>query len=275
MYGVLLATPEFHHPKGKYTCKQLRALTGRALKTIRRATDALIRRGWLVVDRKNHLCPFTFTVRNPIYEECLAELERIKRQIERAKFKGEAVMKAFSTLTVDSRDFVDNPRLGSIVNPFTGEMLELDRLYYGRLALEFNGPQHYRETEFASAQEVQKQRARDAIKAMICQDQGIPLVVIRPEDLTLETMIKKLSPYLPMRDLRNKGLIIRYLERTAEDYRQAIRRRGLLHEKAQIPNTETSVGWCSTTGVQQDDLRSQCDVCNQRHAGQDFLRYSI
>jgi len=225
MYGVLQITPGFEHPEGQYTCRQLRELTGRALKTIRRATDVLVRRGWLVVDRKNHLCPFSFTMKNPVLEECLAELERVKWRIERAKFKGEAVMKAFCTLAVPSSDYVDNPRLGSIVNPFTGEILELDRLYPGRLALEFNGPQHYEETEFASAQEVLKQRVRDLIKAMICQDQGIPLVVIRPEDLTLKTMIEKLSPYLPIRDLRNSGPIIEYLERVAKGYRESIRRR--------------------------------------------------
>jgi hypothetical protein len=225
MYGVLQMTPGFEHPDGKYTCKQLRELTGRALKTIRRATDLLAGRGWLVVNRKNHLCPFAFTIRNPIFEECMAELERVKRRIERAEFKGEALMKGFCTLAVPLSDYVDNPRLGSIVNPFTGETLELDRLYYGRLALEFNGPQHYQETEFASAEEVLKQRVRDLIKAMICQDQGIPLVVIHPEDLTLKTMIEKLSPYVPIRDLRSKGPIIQYLEEMAERYRRAIRRR--------------------------------------------------
>lgn len=224
MYGVLQATPEFEHPDGKYTCKQLRELTGRALKTIRRATAMLARRGWLKHARKNHLCPFSFTVRNPIMEECLAELAQVKKRIERATFLGEALAQEFSTLTVDSDKYQDNCRPGFCVNVFTGERMEFDRLYFGRLAIEFNGPHHYEATEYASAEDVAKQRARDAIKAMICKDEGIPLVVIHPEDLTLKTMIEKLSPYLPMRDLRNKGPIIQYLEDMAERYRQAIRR---------------------------------------------------
>ncbi len=221
MYGVLLATPGFDHPTGRYTRKQLWEMTGKALKTIRRATNMLAECGWLELTRKNHLCPFAFTVKNPAYEECQAELARVIKRINRADYIGEEIMKQFLTAIVDSVEFEDNASPGFLVNPFTHERMELDRYYSGRAAFEFNGPQHYRATDFANSQDVYKQRARDFIKAMICEDRGIPLVVIHPEDLTLKTMIQKVGSHLPLRDRRKIGPIIQYLERQSWRYRQS------------------------------------------------------
>lgn len=224
MYGVLQATPEYHRRSGRVTHKLLAELTGRQVKVIRRSVNQLIQRGWLQVIRKNRLHPFAFTVRNPVHEECMAELDMVKRRLKRAEFLGEALMKEFLTLIVDSKEFEDNASPGYLVNPFTGERMELDRYYPGRVAFEFNGPQHYRTTDFATAQEVEKQRARDRIKAGICEDHGIPLVVIRAEDLTLQTMVEKVRPYLPLRNLRNSEPLVRYLEMRSKQYRQSILR---------------------------------------------------
>ena len=242
MYGVLQATPEFKPPTGKYTRKQLREMTGRALKTIRRATNTLAASGWLKLTRKNHLCPYIFTIKNPVYEACQAELRRLKKWLAGAKFKGEGLMRGYLTLIVKSNEFEDDASPGFLVNPFTDERMQLDRYYPGRAAFEFNGPQHYEPTEFATPQDVEKQKARDRIKAGICEDQGIPLVVVRPEDLTLETMIQKVGTHLPRRDLRNSGLIIRYLERMSRRYRRAtLRHRALAAKRAATdggPNQE-------------------------------------
>ncbi|MGB4163171.1 MAG: helix-turn-helix domain-containing protein [Bacillota bacterium] len=221
IYGVLQATPGFWFPNGKYTCKQLRELTGRALSTIRRAVNALVQRGWLQVSRKNHLCPFAFTIKNPVSERCKAELARVAKQIDRAKFKGEELMKQYLSLIVDSDEFEDNASPGFLVNPFTDERMELDRYYPGRAAFEFNGPQHYQATEFSAPEEVERQKARDYIKAGICADRGIKLIVVHPEDLSLKTMIEKVGTCLPLRDLRNREHIVRYLERVSSRYRQA------------------------------------------------------
>ena len=233
MYGVLQATPGFRPPTGKYTRKQLREMTGRALKTIRRATNMLAARGWLALTRKNHLCPFVFTVKNPVLEACLEELERLKRRIDRGKHKGEGLMRAYLTFIVDSVEFEDDASPGFLVNPFTDERMQLDRFYPGKVAFEFNGPQHYGPTDFATPRDVERQRARDHIKAGICRDRGIPLVVVHPEDLTLETMIRKVGAYLPLRDLRNRGPIVRYLERVSHGYRrEALRDRALAAKQA-------------------------------------------
>jgi hypothetical protein len=231
MYGVLQTTPGFSHPTGKYTCRQLRELTGRALKTIRRATNMLAARGWLELTRKNHLCPFIFTVRNPVHEACKEELARVMRLIDRARHLGEELMRQYLTLLADSAEFQDDASPGFLVNPFTDERMQLDRYYPGRVAFEFNGPQHYGPTEFATPQDVAKQRARDRIKAGICEDRGIPLVVVHPEDLTLQTMIQKVGAYLPLRDLRDRRPIIQYLEGLSRRYRWVARREQALAAK--------------------------------------------
>lgn len=224
MYGVLQATPEYHRRSGKVTFKLLAELTGKQLKVVRRSIYQLVQRGWLQVVRKNRLYPFGFTVRNPVHEQCMAELGLVKKRLKKAEFYGEALMKEFLTLIVDSTDFEDNARPGFLVNPLTEERMELDRYYHSGVAFEFNGPQHYRATELATSKEVAKQRARDRIKAGICEDRGIVLIIIHAEDLTLQTMIEKVRSHLPLRDLRNKERIVRYLELVSERYRQSILR---------------------------------------------------
>ena len=142
-------------------------------------------------------------------------------------------MREYLTLIIDSDEFEDDAAPGFLVNPFTDERMELDRYYPGQVAFEFNGQQHYEPTEFSTAKEVGKQRVRDHIKAWICEDRGIPLVVVHAEDLTLKTMLNKVSNCLPVRDLRNSGLIVRYLEKTSWGYRQAtLRHQALAAEGA-------------------------------------------
>ncbi len=220
MYGVLLATPGFSARKGKYTRRQLREMTGRALKTIRRTTNMLAAYGWLELTRKNHFCPFLFTVKNPVREAYDAKLARMAKRIDRARFMGEELMRSYLTLIADSDEFEDDAAPGFLVNPFTHERMQLDQYYPGRVAFEFNGPQHYKPTEFATPQDVEKQQARDCIKAMICRNRGIRLVVAHPEDLTLQTMIQKVGTHLPLRDLRSSRPILRYLENTSRHYRR-------------------------------------------------------
>ncbi len=231
MYGVLRATPGFNPPTGKYTRKQLREMTGKALKTISRATNMLLRHGWLERTRKNHLCPYIFTVKNPIYEQCQEEIELLKKRFGKAKHLGEAVMRGQLSLIVALDNYEDDSSPGFLVNPFTDEEMQLDRHYPSKAAIEFNGRQHYEPTEFATPKDVAKQKARDCIKAMICHERGLPLIIVHPEDLTLETMIQKVRDYLPLRDLSRKGPVIRFLEEVSSRYRQAARREQALAAK--------------------------------------------
>lgn len=78
-------------------------LTGRATITTRRAMNMLAMHDWLERTRKNHLCAFTFAVRNPVYKECLPVrdlhnsrpivryLERIRSGYRLAARRGQAL----------------------------------------------------------------------------------------------------------------------------------------------------------------------------------------
>ena len=143
------------------------------------------------------------------------------REILKAESEGEAIMKEALSLLVDSRVFLDNASPSFLVNPDTGEQLEFDR-YYPKddVAFEFNGAQHYVATERYDEEAVRKQRLRDAAKRDICAREGIDLVVVRPQDLSLTTMLQKIGKLLPLRNLLGAKPLIDYLESECAAYRR-------------------------------------------------------
>ena len=89
-------------------------------------------------------------------------------------------------------DGIDEASPDFLVNPQTGEKLRFDWFCPdGKVACEFNGPQHYRPTAKFSKEEVAAQRRRDAFKKQACRSRNIRLVVIHAEDLSLQGMLKK------------------------------------------------------------------------------------
>jgi hypothetical protein len=96
-----------------------------------------------------------------------------------------------------------------LVNPLTGERLELDRYYPPNLAFEYNGTHHYRA------------HLRDLIKAGLCLYRGIHLVIIHPTDLSLQGIIDRLPPGTPRRSLSGQEPLIDLLEEASLSYRAA------------------------------------------------------
>jgi hypothetical protein len=75
-------------------------------------------------------------------------------------------------------------------NPETGRNLELD-LYNDRLklAVEFNGRQHYQHTPFFQTKdEFKEQKRRDELKKKLCKKNGITLIFV-PYDVNIETYL--------------------------------------------------------------------------------------
>jgi len=104
--------------------------------------------------------------------------------------------------------------------------LELDRFYEPLLAFEFNGAQHYRTTGRYTQAEADAQHFRDLIKAGICLYRGIHLVVIHPEDLSLQGLIKKIGGSAPLRSLDGQEPIIDLLETASLCYIASARGQG-------------------------------------------------
>ena len=177
----------------------------------------------------------TFVIRNPFLEERQAELTRARRRIDRADNKGEAFMREWLNLTVDSDQYTDNARPGFLRNPATGEPLEYDRWYWAaRGAFEFNGPQHYGPTDaFPDPDQARLTITRDYIKKAISQEQGIHLVTILPQDLSLERIQEKVRNLLPLKDVRHDDPVLMYLTATSRSYMRKARADRHLHSRQQ------------------------------------------
>src|SRR5690606_9202830 len=148
--------------------------------------------------------------------------EELRRSLERADHSGEALMRSFLALLVDSNDCVDRCRPDFLVNPASGEKLELDRFYpVNRVAFEFNGKQHFEATGRFTKQEVEAQKRRDATKNQICKEKGIALVTVTANDLSLQRMLEKVGALLPRRALRGFRSTIRFLNHRGKRYQRS------------------------------------------------------
>jgi len=197
---------------GVFTFPRLRSHTGLASNTLRLAVKDLVTSGWMVRSQKNRSSPIRFTLGSLELRHGRNELRAAQRRLKRADFKGEALMKEYLSLLIDSDRFTDNARPGSLANPLTGERLELDRFYLSGVGFEFHGDQHVGESELCSKEESDAQRLRDLIKGGLCVYQDIQLVVIYARDLSIKSILRKIGNRLPLRDLSGRGALIEWLE---------------------------------------------------------------
>ena len=136
--------------------------------------------------------------------------------------------------------YEENASPDLLLNPYTAELMELDRYYpSAAVAFEWGGDQHYEGTDLATFEETVKQVGRDAMKAFICKARGIGLAIIHPEDLSLKAIEPKIPGRLPRRDLEGlepllaalEGLASEYRERTAEERARKGHRPGEVHAR--------------------------------------------
>lgn len=222
-YGILQAVKEFNvgSQAGTFKWGELKQISGLDLRTIRRAVRALAAKRWIATAQKHRLQRIWF--RLMIADE--AYLEEIRVRLERAEFAGEALMRSYLSLIVQSDESEDWARPEFLVNPASGERMELDRYYpVHRVAFEFNGRQHYQATGQFPRPEVEAQRKRDQLKRQICREKNIELVVVHAEDLSVIGMLKKVGNLLPRRALRGLKRTIEYLDNCSLRYRQAAAR---------------------------------------------------
>lgn len=217
-FGLLQITPSFRRGTGRFKWAEFARMARLHLKTVKRAVRSLAEAGWVRIVQKNRLAPIHFRLQHA--DE--ARKEEVRRRLERSEYMGEALMRETLSVIVDTQMCVDNARPEFLINPATGERMELDRYYpLNRVAFEFNGRQHYQATGRFSKAEVAAQRRRDAIKHRLCREHGIALVVVHVDDLSFETMIKKAKGLLPLRDLRGYQQTISFIESVCSRHRRA------------------------------------------------------
>ena len=220
LYGLLQTTPGYQNQTGQFTNKALGLCVGVSGDAVREIVRELTDLGWLQFSQVNQLAPVQFTLRNPLLERRRAAVAAAAQRLKEADYRGQEIMREYLSLLIASDEFEDNARPGFLVNPATGERMELDRYYAPVAAFEYNGPQHYRTTErFPSERAVGMQQARDLMKEALCARRGCRLVVIQREDLSLAAMRQKVGDLLPLRDLRGDELLIAFLEKVSRRYR--------------------------------------------------------
>lgn len=195
---------------------------GLNVKTVRNAMLELENKGWLKLEQANQLAAISYSVFNPIRNK-VEEVKKIVTDIiNTAKFKGEAILRGFLTVVSPSDEHRDEATFAFLYNPKTGKQLYYDRYYLSRVAFEFHGTQHDHSTELFDEETVQKQKHLDAVKQSICDDRGITLIIIRPEELSLEAIKRKIGKSLPQRNLRCYQSVVEYLEWIAARYRAKV-----------------------------------------------------
>ena len=220
LYGILQTGPAFRDQSGEFTYTALSAWARVSAVTIRQVVQELAETGWIQASQANQLAPIRFALRIPELDRRAAEVAQAMRRLQEADYHGEAIMREYLSLLIDSDEFEDNARPGFLVNPLTNERMELDRYYPSVVAFEFNGSQHYRATQrFPSEQALAMQQARDLMKEALCARRGVRVVVINRDDLKLETMQQKVGALLPLRDLRFHAELIDALEKVSKPHR--------------------------------------------------------
>ncbi|HYG56894.1 MAG TPA: hypothetical protein VD902_02335 [Symbiobacteriaceae bacterium] len=222
LYGLLLLTPAFSHPSGSFTYAELAAMSHASPNTAAKAVAELASAEWIMVERKSRLARIRFELTFPGCTRGMDALAAAQSRLNHVDHYGEGLMREYLSLLIDQEDYQDGAFHGFLVNPRTGELLQLDRFYPPNVGFEFNGPQHNRATDKYPAQVVARQQERDYVKLGICVTRGITLVTIYPEDLTLKRMQQKVANLLPLRDLTGHELLIDHLEMESSDYRASI-----------------------------------------------------
>lgn len=222
LYGVLQLTPS----PATTSYAEIAAISQLSLNTVKRALADLCQEGWLDLTQHSQRAPLAFTLLNPALQRREAALEAAVRRLARARFDGEAIMREYLNVLVDSDEFQDNVRPGLLTNPYTGERMEFDRYYPPHVALEFQGPQHDGPTKrYPSAEKARRQMGRDLIKEAICARRGIRLIPIHARDLTPERLRQRLQGLLPLRqDLTEHQQTLDYLKSIGRAYRYKARR---------------------------------------------------
>jgi hypothetical protein len=109
----------------------------------------------------------------------LRELEELVESSGSVYNRRESACKKILERLFPGREF-RKVRHRDFINPTTGRRLELD-LYNAelRLALEYNGPQHYyRVDHWQTEQQFEEQKTRDLIKENYCQIYDIKLIIV-------------------------------------------------------------------------------------------------
>lgn len=161
----------------------------------------------------------------PDVEQAAAnELLRVRNDVAHV---GEWLMKCVLDIMVMDLDYHDNARPAWLVSGGGSGRMELDRWYRSAgVAFEFQGSHHFRVggPHAPTAVELSEQIVRDNVKAGICSRENVHLVEITAQDLSYSSMLSKIDGLLPLRVVREQGVLARTLANQCQNYANYVAR---------------------------------------------------
>ena len=140
LYGQLQGVPNFGNQAGSFTYSTLSRLTGTSVAPLKRAVAELVAAGWLTITQANRKSPLSFTLRDPVSTRLRARISAIRRKVRKAQHRGETLLREFLNVLIALDDYEDNASPDLLLNPYTRELMELDRYYPTvGVAVEYNG----------------------------------------------------------------------------------------------------------------------------------------
>jgi len=218
----------------EFTYELLKEQTGYSRNSLIKYLGALADKGYLEgtvkrISRRKH---FEYSVGNPAEarrreELALFEMDKAQVECKQGYSFGQFLMARKVELRTDTY-VVENGEVNCLVNRKTGARLQYDVLLAEhRVALEFQGPQHFRVTEvYPSEAQLRRQQERDQLKRQLSAEAGIRLVEINALNLTFEHIEEVLAglgvPLRPVPD--EKRYVYQTLQRCSEQYRAKVLR---------------------------------------------------
>ena len=213
--------------KGTLKWAELAAKVGQCVRAARRAVRLLLAAEWLSLHQANRLKPLIVRLFvDPVRRLQEREIRQAKARIDVSENKGEAIMVEIVTAMAATNRFLVNGFAENSRNPETGFRLQWDMFFYElRVAIEFNGEQHYGPTELYTKEQSEAQQRRDAYKYKAAEREGIRVIVIRTEDLSVAGVLNKIRGAVPLNEEAKNPRLLRYLDKVCKRYRGAAERR--------------------------------------------------
>lgn len=203
----------------KTTARKYAAAFGIPPGTIRRCLAELKRCGWVYSYKTPEHKDLIYATWMPLDVE--REVAELAEQLaDHAANRGEFILKLMLDTLVNDPNFIDNARFRWTRLGTGHSRLEFDRYYPdGRVAIEFQGRQHYEEVEFGVGKsDLAEQQIRDGLKALACLRHQVTLIEIADVELSYDYVVAKLTGHLPLFPVRMDRPLFRTIANLAAEY---------------------------------------------------------
>jgi hypothetical protein len=184
-----------------------------------RACKLLAERGWMKLMKQGTRIRPAALIPNSCQIVMAHELED---DYELVPYRGEFLARKRMDWYLVRDEYICNARPKFLTNPKTKKQFEYDTYdRKRRLATEYHGSQHYRETPEYNQEDVDTQQANDLMKESLSARHGITLLVFNYHDLrpgVLEKRLDEAVPHLRRGYVDMSGPYVKVLNRICENY---------------------------------------------------------